>query len=226
MDEKLSRKRLWEALAIITLVYIILQGFLLVYGDWTLSRRFWIEQSDHRALEDSGKPESSEFTPRLKVLSDHHFWILRAAVMGSFFLALYYRERDKRRYTLFRSIFISALLILILVSGVITWILKLSIGRPRPYSGLTEWRPLSLSTKYHSFPSGHTTETFSYIIPYMYFLRRHLVTLMLFLYGVVLSFTRVMLAYHSITDVLFGIYITAVFGMVICSCVEGRYGSR
>ena len=226
MNEKLSRKRLWGVLAIITLVYIILQGLLLAYDDLALSRKFWIEKRGYKSLEVSGKPESSELTPLLKRVSNHHFWILRAAVVGSFFLALYYRERDKRRYTLFKNIFISALLILILVSGVITWILKLSTGKPRPYSGLIECKPLSLSTKYHSFPSGHTTETFSYIIPFMYFLRRHLITLLLLLYGVLLSFTRVILAYHSITDVLFGIYITAVFGIVICTCVEGHFASR
>jgi membrane-associated phospholipid phosphatase len=226
MDDKLSRKRYWRVFSIITLVYIILQILIFFFDDGALSRRLWIEHRGNRHLEELGKPESSGCTPLLKQLSNHHFWILRAAVVSSLFLALYYRKRNEKRYTLFKSIFLSALLILILVSGVLTWVLKLSIGKPRPSSGLTQFMPLSLSTKYHSFPSGHTTETFSYIVPFIYFLRKHLVTVLLLVYGVALSFTRVILAYHFITDVLFGIYITVVSGIVICSYVEGRFGSR
>jgi membrane-associated phospholipid phosphatase len=226
MDDKLSRKRYWRAFSVITLVYIILQILIFFFDDGALSRRLWIEHRGNRQLEELGKPESSGCTPLIKQLSNHHFWILRAAVVSSLFFALYYRKRDEKRYTLFKSIFLSALLILVLVSGVLTWVLKLSIGKPRPSSGLTQFMPLSLSTKYHSFPSGHTTETFSYIVPFIYFLRKHLVTVLLLVYGVALSFTRVILAYHFITDVLFGIYITVVSGIVICSYVERHYGSR
>lgn len=226
MDDKLSRKRYWRALSIITIVYGILQVSIFILDDGILSKKLWIEHRGYGVLEELGKPEHSRCTPLIKQLSNHHFWILRAAVMSSLFFAIYYRKRDAKRYILCKSIFVSSLLLLILVSGVFTWILKLSTGKPRPSSGLTECMPLSLSTKYHSFPSGHTTETFSYIVPFIYFLRRHLITVLLVAYGVALSFTRVILAYHFITDVLFGIYMTVVSGIVICSYVEKHYGSR
>jgi len=116
-------------------------------------------------------------------------------------------------------------LLFFFVAGVLTWVLKLSVGKPRPSSGLTDNMPWSLSTKYHSFPSGHTTETFSYLFPYMYFMRRHLLSIVLVLYGIAMSLTRVILAAHFLADVLFGIYMTITIGLIICSLVEERFSS-
>ena len=223
MDTKLSRKRLRVLLLLLTAAYIIIQSLVLFFDDLHLSRKFWIEHKGLKELQESGIPLRSKFTPITKNISNHHFWLLRAGLVVSVALSFYYRKRDKRKYLLFKSISVSVIISLALISGLLTWALKLGIGKPRPYTGLSEYMPFSLSTRFHSFPSGHTTETFSYIIPFVYFLRRYYCAVLLSLYGLAVAFTRVILAYHSFTDVLFGIYAALIISLVICYRVEGRY---
>jgi membrane-associated phospholipid phosphatase len=225
MAMKLSRKRILIVLSLVTLIYIIFQVFIVFHDDMKLSQCFWLEHHTIKELEGE-KPGSSEYTALVKGISNHHFWVWRLALIGSIALAFYYRRRERRKYILFRNIVLSSLLLLLLAAGVLTWVLKLSLGKPRPSSGITEYLPWSLSTKYHSFPSGHTTETFSYLFPYIYFVRRYLLSIALVLYGIAMSLTRVILAAHFLSDVLFGMYMTITAGLIICSFVEERFDSR
>ncbi len=219
---KLSRKRILIVLSLVTLVYIVFQAFIVFHDDMKLSQSFWLEHHGIKELERE-KPGNSEYTALVKGISNHHFWVWRIALIGFIALAFYYRRRERRRYILFRNIILSSLLLLLLAAGLLTWVLKLSLGKPRPSSGIAEYLPWSLSTKYHSFPSGHTTETFSYLFPYMYFVRRHLLSIALVLYGIAMSMTRVLLAAHFLTDVLFGMYMTIAAGLILCVFIEERF---
>ena len=224
MAMKLSRKRIGITLSLFTLAYLIAQVIIVLNDDVKISQSFWLEHREVKELQ-GVKLEKSVYTDLVKNISDHHFWVWRIALIGSIALAIYYRRRERGKYILFRNIVLSSLLLLLLIAGVLTWALKLSLGKPRPSSGIAEYLPWSLSTKYHSFPSGHTTETFSYLFPYMYFLRRHLLSIVLALYGIAMSFTRVILAAHFLTDVLFGMYMTLAAGLIICSLVEERFNA-
>jgi membrane-associated phospholipid phosphatase len=222
MKDRLTKKELVKILLLITLVYVFLQTLLLINDDKNLSRFFWLEHRNVKELIDAGVPEKSVHTPVLKIISDNHFWILRAGVIAVLILAFYYKDRNKDLFILYKNITISAILLLIIASGIITWILKIIIGKPRPRSNLDDYTAFSFSEKFYSFPSGHTTETFSYIIPFIYFIRKYSVFIILSIYGVLAAFTRVILAYHYFTDILFGIYITALTGCIICYILDHK----
>ncbi len=163
-----KRRQLYNFIAV-TLIFVVCLGFVIYLDDTKISRFFWLEHRNIKELVDSGKPENSELTPVLKAISDHHFWLFRAGLVLTIFLSFYYKDKDETRHLLYKKLSLSAILILIICSGIITWAFKIFVGRPRPYTNIFENSPVSLSTRYHSFPSGHTTETFSYILPYIYF---------------------------------------------------------
>ncbi|MBN2039557.1 MAG: phosphatase PAP2 family protein [Spirochaetes bacterium] len=222
MTKEITKKKLAALLSVFTVIYIILQIIICIGNDTDLSRHFWIEHKNVQELINTGLPEKSEFTSIIKFISDQHFWILRAGVILTIFLACYYKNKNKEYYILFSNIAISAVLLLIISSGLITWILKISTGKPRPYTDFFQYVHFSLSTRYHSFPSGHTTETFSYIVPFIYFVRKPYFIIISLLYGVSTVFTRVILSHHYITDVLFAIYITFIAGYIICFIVNKK----
>ncbi len=217
-----SKKALIRFLIIVSFFYLILQSIVSYNDDKTLSRFFWLEHKNVKELIETNIPEKSKLTPIINAISDHHFWFLRIAVLISIFLAFYYKDRDKKLYFLFSNVSISVIILLILSSGLVTWLLKIIIGKPRPYTKLDVYSHFSFSNWLHSFPSGHTTETFSYIVPYIYFIRKHYIIIILSIYGILTTFTRVILSYHYITDVLFGIYITLTIGYIVCYMVEHR----
>lgn len=222
MPAKLIKKELPLLLSVFTAIYIILQIVIYFGNDTALSRYFWLENKNVPELMDAGIPQKSDFTPIARFISDQHFWLLRTGLIVTIILAFFYKNRNMEYSKLFFNITISVLLLLLINSGILTWILKICIGKPRPYTAVFEYVHFSLSTRYHSFPSGHTTETFSYIIPYIYFIRKPVLMIMLFLYGIFVTFTRVILSYHYITDVLFAIYITSVAGWLICSFIAQK----
>lgn len=216
MDLILSRKRHLKVILLITIIYIFIQIPVAFFNDIDISRHLWLEHKNITELVESGKPVKSELTPVIRMVSDNHFWVLRAGLLVTIILAVYYKDKDSDKYLLYRNISLSAILILIVASGLITWILKIAVGRPRPYTKITEYLPIAFSTRFQSFPSGHTTETFSYLVPYIYFFKSSTVRAVLFLSGLVISSFRVFLSYHYVTDVIFGIYITIVVGYIIC----------
>jgi membrane-associated phospholipid phosphatase len=222
MKNTLTKKELIRILLLISLVYLFLQTLLFFNNDKNLSRFFWLENKNVKELIDAGVPDKSSLTPIIKNISDNHFWILRAGVITTLILAFYYKGKNEDLFNLYKNITISSVLLLIIASGIITWILKIAIGKPRPYANLDDYSPFNLSEKYFSFPSGHTTETFSYLVPFMYFIRKYYVFIILFVYGLFAVFTRVILAYHYFTDILFGMYITALLGCIICYIIEHK----
>ena len=223
MNKDISRARLTKYIIIFSLLYCITQLTVSLYNDNKLSRYLWLEHKDAPELIKEGKPSKSVYSEIIRNISDHHFWILRLCIVTSFFLALYYKAKNEKKYILYRNLTISVIVILILISGVLTWSLKLIIGKARPYAKVDLFSPFSLSTRFHSFPSGHTTETFSYLTPLIYYSKRYIIKILLVSYGIVTSLTRIILSYHFITDVIFGIYITLTLGYIICYLIEKRY---
>lgn len=222
IKSKTTKNGLIRFLIVFSICYLVLQAILCYNNDKTLSRFFWLEHHKVKELIDTNKPEKSELTPVVNIISDHHFWLLRTAVIICIALAFYYKNRDKNLYNLLLNLTISVIILLTLSSGLLTWLLKLSVGKPRPYTRLEVYSHFSLSNRYHSFPSGHTTETFSYLLPFMYFIRKPFLIIFLSIYGILTVFTRVLLAKHYLTDVLSGIYITVLTGCIICYLMEHR----
>ncbi len=104
----------------------------------------------------------------------------------------------------------------ILLSGIVTQILKHIIGRPRPvlFNGF-EQKSLSIinfDSKWHSFPSGHTATIFAFIFcMIMLFpkIKNILITI-----AIIIASTRVIVGAHFISDIFGGAlvaYLSSIF---------------
>ncbi len=123
-----------------------------------------------------------------------------------FALGCFFIKRSKTRLPLLA-------LASIVLSGAITQVLKMLIGRPRPYalgdsryanmtSDTLQW--FSMNKDFASFPSGHTTAVFSlawFVITQLPGRRSRIAV---FAIAVVVAFTRVALAKHYLADTIAG----------------------
>ncbi len=104
----------------------------------------------------------------------------------------------------------------ILLSGIVTQILKHIIGRPRPvlYNGfeLKSLDIIQFDSKWHSFPSGHTATIFAFIFC-MIFLFPKIKNLLIAI-AIIIASTRVIVGAHFISDILGGTlvaYLSTIF---------------
>ena len=104
----------------------------------------------------------------------------------------------------------------ILFSGVVAQIFKHIIGRPRPvlYNdfNLKEIDIFNFDSKWHSFPSGHTTTIFAFIFC-LFFLFPKIKNILLSL-AIIIASTRVIIGAHFVSDIFGGIlvaYICTIF---------------
>ena len=95
----------------------------------------------------------------------------------------------------------------IMLSGIITQILKHIVGRPRPKMLLSEYQSfdinlLSFNSNFHSFPSGHTSTIFSVVFVF-YFLfpaiKKYIISI-----GIFIALTRFIIGAHYLSDVIAG----------------------
>lgn len=90
----------------------------------------------------------------------------------------------------------------IIYAGITTQILKNIVGRPRPYTAETVTQPLSFSSDYASFPSGHTATAFAlaHVLASEYPRYKYL------FYGgaVLVGISRIYLDQHYTSDVIAG----------------------
>ena len=104
----------------------------------------------------------------------------------------------------------------ILLSGIVTQILKHIIGRPRPvlFNGF-EQKSLSIisfDSKWHSFPSGHTATIFAFIFCMIILfpkIKNILITI-----AIIIASTRVIVGAHFISDIFGGAlvaYLSSIF---------------
>ncbi len=104
----------------------------------------------------------------------------------------------------------------ILLSGIVTQILKHIIGRPRPvlYNGF-DYKSLDIlhfDPKWHSFPSGHTATIFAFIFCIIFLfpkIKNILITI-----AIIIASTRVIVGAHFISDIFGGVlvaYLSSIF---------------
>ena len=95
----------------------------------------------------------------------------------------------------------------IILSGVVTQILKHLVGRPRPKMLLFDHDSLDLNlftfnSSFHSFPSGHTSTIFSIVFVF-YFLfpgiKKYIISV-----GIFIALTRLIIGAHYLSDVIAG----------------------
>lgn len=114
------------------------------------------------------------------------------------FISLLFIKKDKRKYLL-------DLLISFLVALFLTYALKSFIGRPRPINAL-------IGKNTNSFPSGHVT-TAAVPIPFLNHYPRFKYAWLAIL--LIISFTRIYLGLHYLSDVVAAILIGYVISNLV-----------
>jgi len=112
-----------------------------------------------------------------------------------------------------------ALVVLVLelvAAGAVVRILKIVIGRARPYMEANDFRPLLLTwNSYHSFPSGDAADIAVSVSFFLYFARRNKLRLAAVVVIALIAFERLMNKHHYPSDVLAGTYIGLVSSFVM-----------
>lgn len=103
------------------------------------------------------------------------------------------------------------------VSGLASQIIKLPIGRPRPFLidtyGPFGFHPFAFNAKFASFPSGHTITAFAMAMAIGYLAPR--LRLPLFIVAVLVAISRLVLGSHYLSDTMGGALIGVVSAVVL-----------
>jgi membrane-associated phospholipid phosphatase len=112
-----------------------------------------------------------------------------------------------------------ALIVLVLelvFAGTLVRVLKILIGRPRPFATVREFRPFLLTANsYHSFPSGDSADIAASVSFFLYFARTNKVRLLMLLVMAMVMFERLMVGEHHLSDVAAGAYLSLVASFVV-----------
>lgn len=116
-----------------------------------------------------------------------YFWLLLKAI--------------KTRNVELRKFVLTYVVVQVFVALLLTYTLKFSVGKPRPFFG-HEYISWSAKSAYHSFPSGHTTEMFCSCFPLALRYGHIILPLLLGCFAAAMGFTRMALAMHYPSDLL------------------------
>ena len=112
----------------------------------------------------------------------------------------------------------------VLGSGITAMILKVIVGRPRPYTGEIAFSPFTFGSAHASWPSGHTTSAFAFAVAVgMAFPK--LRWPMLAVAGLV-GFSRMVLDKHYLGDVIMGATVGTVGAVLIYNWLRPKLGLK
>ena len=104
----------------------------------------------------------------------------------------------------------------LVLSGVIAACLKLAYHSPRPFTVLENVRQLTIPTEPNSFPSGHTSSTFSVVSVLVWTLRENkAIVCLLALFAFLVGFSRIYVGVHYPFDVLVGAIVGVISGAAV-----------
>ena len=104
----------------------------------------------------------------------------------------------------------------LVLSGIIAACLKLAIHEPRPYTTLSHARQLLIPTEPNSFPSGHTSSSFSIMTVLAHELWQYKrLVIILILFCILIAFSRVYCGIHYPLDVVVGAMVGIISGIII-----------
>ncbi len=193
-----GRKHAIIILGIISLGFIFLSILVFIFPNPWLDSKFSEEiQEHHNDSIDSFMKGISWFGS---------FWVSISLVLGGALLLFIFKKKRE-------SVYCSATLLI----GIITYLIKTLINRPRPNSSLVR---VIVNYQHLSFPSGHVSfyiAFFGFIAFLFYhhkwlskFMRNLLIFLCLFLILTV-PISRIYLGAHWFTDVLGGFMLGSIF---------------
>lgn len=146
-------------------------------------------------------------------------WPSHAAV-GLVLLGIAWR-RGSQKWT---RIFLAMLLAMIL-AGVAGTVIKRTVPRPRP-SAQTEmrWGGPRLSSKYHSFPSGHVAASTAFFG--VLFIARRRICLACLAIPILIGFSRMYLRAHYLSDVVCAAILGTLCALIVAHFLFLQIGNR
>lgn len=150
-------------------------------------------------------------TRALKIVSDWTSMALYALYVLLLWRAL---KNDDPRLVRFVLTFIA---VQIFISAILVQLAKVAVGKPRPLDALAgvEYSPFNVKGKFHSFPSGHTSEITGAAFPLANWFRCPLFSLFLGLVSALVGFSRIYLCKHQSSDIVGGIVAGILAGLLI-----------
>jgi len=112
----------------------------------------------------------------------------------------------------------------VLYASLLTQVLKMTLGRSRPYqnTGARDFHGLAFSNAQWSFPSGHTTIAFATSASLSVRLKRPLATAALFTLALLTTGQRLYDDQHWLSDTLFGAAIGTSIGLAVGKLVNAE----
>lgn len=101
----------------------------------------------------------------------------------------------------------------LIISQGITYSIKAIIARERPYNYLDDLYTFGFELKDYSFPSGHSSSTFT--IATIVFLNMPTIGIFLYLYAGLIAISRIYLGVHYPTDIIGGIIIGVGSSLIV-----------
>lgn len=125
---------------------------------------------------------------------------------------LVFRHYNKERYLRISRLCLYSLLL----SGAIVALLKLGVVANRPFESLSHVNQLVVPTEPNSFPSGHTSSTFSVVTVLVHEFRQNKgLIIILILFSLMLAFSRVYCGVHYPLDVVVGAMVGILSGILV-----------
>ena len=151
-----------------------------------------------------------------------YFLILTLVFLFSF-ICVKLKKISYKNYNFLKNFSIFGFIYLFLV-GLITQLLKHTLGRPRPnhtdYSDNFTLSFFSYDSAFHSFPSGHSSTIVAVVL--MAILLLPSLRMFFYIFGFLISISRVVVGAHFITDVVAGAVVAIMLYKVLLSFIKKR----
>ncbi|MBU1076359.1 MAG: phosphatase PAP2 family protein [Spirochaetes bacterium] len=131
---------------------------------------------------------------------------------------------------------ISIAILSALLAGLVGQVIKIITARTRPYAEMDplqffNYKIIYLKSKYFSptfksFPSGHTTNAFSFMIPFILYFKNKMIRMLLVIVPVLTGIARIYYSKHWPSDVVFGAFLGIYIGMILYMNNRSRLGEK
>ena len=154
-----------------------------------------------------------EFFRKITEIGDSTWYFVMAFFL--FCLSFWSKKKVNKNWKHYCKKFNQASLFLfasILITGLLTQIIKHFVGRPRPNhaseNNFIDLNLFSFDSSFHSFPSGHTSTIFTISLFFSIFTPK--IKYFYFLFAAIVSLSRVAVGAHYFTDIIGGIVMSFI----------------